>query len=137
MKISRDFIITTLLVVLVIALLLFIFFGCFSYNKVEHFDTSEKKEDEKEEFEEAAPSFDLTPKEKELFQDLRENKLSTEQITDLVKGGILTEQLVEKFLNQLDSSAEEIKADTKEAMSTPEVEGFASGGGMNYACAGF
>lgn len=45
----------------------------------------------------------LTAKEKELFEDLRANKLNDKEIHDMVKSGELTENTIEKFLANLDS----------------------------------
>lgn len=70
----------------------------------------------------------LTPKEKELFEDLKNNRLSEAEITTLVQNNILNEQLVEKFLNKLVPSDD---AEDKDV-----IEGFASVGNT-YACASF
>lgn len=80
----------------------------------------------------ASPS--LTDKENELFQDLKENKLSTEQITDLVKGGVLNERLVEKFLSELNAHVDDNtpKASGISALPVEKdesgIEGFTCGG---------
>lgn len=57
---------------------------------------------------------DMTKKEQELFEDLKNNKLSDKEITNLVKTGILNEVLVEKFLAKLDATAAELKLEDAE-----------------------
>jgi 6-phosphogluconate dehydrogenase (decarboxylating) len=89
----------TLLIVAVVLVLLivgFTFFGCACKR---HF-FREGFEDVKTETEEVS-SKDMTEKEKELFENLKENKLSDVEINKLVKAGVLTDQLVEKFLEKL------------------------------------
>jgi hypothetical protein len=49
----------------------------------------------------ASASF-LTEKELELFQDLKHNRLSDEDIKQLIKDGVLTDILIEKFLKRID-----------------------------------
>jgi hypothetical protein len=147
MKLNRNAVLITLAVLLLVGLIIFVIYGCFSSN-VENFEDKEDKKEEKKESSGGAAS-DLTPKEQELFQDLKDNKLSTEQITELVKGGILTEALVEKFLNQLDASIEDVSEkatapvkDKKEDFADEEetkedfIEGFSSVS-PSYACATF
>lgn len=85
----------------------------------------------------------MTPKEQELFEDLKNNKLSEKEIMSLVKSGILNEVLVEKFLAKLDASAAEIREEDAQlqetvplsgdkaasaAKSDAAIEGFCSGG---------
>ena len=119
------------IVILLMLITLFLFFGCVQIQfTTEHFAATNEKDDETND--------DMTQKEKELFEDLKDNKLSTEEITDLVKGGVLTEKLVEKFLAQLNVQIEDEVATKKEsktskAKSSDEdtddttVEGFMSG----------
>lgn len=52
---------------------------------------------------------EMNKKEQELFEDLKNNKLSDKDITNLVKTGILNEALVEKFLAKLDATAADLK----------------------------
>lgn len=85
----------------------------------------------------------MTPKEQELFEDLKNNKLSEKEIMSLVKSGILNEVLVEKFLAKLDASAAEIRSEDAQLQETvplsgdkaasaakadAAIEGFCSGG---------
>lgn len=87
-------------------------------------------------------SADLSKKEQELFEDLKNNKLSEKEVMNLVKTGILNEALVEKFLAKLDATAEDLAAEdaqmrtesktgsgSKTAAHDDEViEGFSSDG---------
>lgn len=134
---KRATILITLSLVLVIAILGFTFFGCSCWRKpfgVEGFtDDTKVKEDTKktEEVSVSDPNLPLSPQEKELFEDLKNNRLSEDDIKTLVENNVLNEKLVEKFLNKLvpaDGSAEEEKEDF--------VEGFTSVGNT-FACASF
>lgn len=70
----------------------------------------------------------LNTKEQELFDNLTKNRLSDKEIEKLVRAGILTENLVEKFLSKLDKDADPV---TKPDLGG--LEGFASG--PRYAAA--
>lgn len=127
--------------ILVFAIIGFTFFGCSCMRKpmaIEGFKTgaaassststatsASKDSDDDDDNTSAQP---LTPKEKELFEDLKNNRLSEAEITTLVQNNILNEQLVEKFLNKLVPSDD---AEDKDV-----IEGFASVGNT-YACAAF
>lgn len=63
----------------------------------------------------SAPSFnepippttsDLTPKEQQLFNAFLEKRITDDKIQELIESGILTEQLVEKFLAMIDDLPE-------------------------------
>lgn len=63
----------------------------------------------------------LTTKEKELFEDLKENKLSQDDIKRLIIDGTLTDNIINKFLKRIDfpplvkkDKKEEIKEDFKD-----------------------
>jgi FtsZ-interacting cell division protein ZipA len=112
-----------LVLVLIIALIAFLMFGCINITyTVEDFKdmaASKKDKDVDDDDEDDVPSIgsrkdvgdaSLTAKEKELFEDLKNNKLSTDEITDLVKGGVLTEKLVERFLSQLNAQVDDVPA---------------------------
>lgn len=125
-------------VVLVFAIIGFTFFGCTCTRKpmmAEGFETAASKPaatttpaaTATSDDEDDAPAKPLTPKEKELFEDLKNNRLSEDEIKTLVQNNILNEQLVEKFLDKLVPS----DADDKDV-----VEGFTSVGNT-YACASF
>lgn len=123
--------------VLVFAILAFTFFGCTCKRKIfsEGFETaatpaapptaapSAAKDDAEEDDSTTKP---LTPKEKELFEDLKNNRLSEDEIKTLVQNNILNEQLVEKFLDKL----------VPEDGDNNVVEGFTSVGN-SFACASF
>lgn len=120
-----NIVIIALLVILIASL----WMGCTKIQwSVENFAGSE----------ETAETFGMTEKEKELFEDLKDNKLSTQEITDLVKGGVLTEKLVEKFLAELSTQVDDspiekmaVKSETVDTFANPEseapVEGFMNG----------
>lgn len=139
---KRGTILITLSVVLVVAILAFTFFGCACWRK--HFgmegfaDAPEKKptpkaEEHTPETKPKTPVVDknapLTPQEKELFEDLKNNRLSEEDIKTLVENNVLNEKLVEKFLDKL-APADGTEHDKE------EIEGFTSVGNT-FACAAF
>jgi hypothetical protein len=45
---------------------------------------------------------DLTTNERELFEDLKQNKLTNDDVKRLIEEGVLTELLINKFLKKLD-----------------------------------
>jgi hypothetical protein len=51
-------------------------------------------------------SADLTPKEKQLFDAFLSKRITDDKIHELIESGILTEQLVEKFLSMVDNLPE-------------------------------
>jgi len=51
-------------------------------------------------------SSDLSTKEKQLFDAFLEKRITDEKIQELIESGILTEQLVEKFLSMIDDLPE-------------------------------
>lgn len=113
MKLSVNAVIVGLTVLLVVGLIFVVIYGCMSFNVLtqEHF-SSKTEEDNKNEDEDIATS-ELTNREKELFEDLKNNKLSTEQIGELVSEGVLTEKLVEKFLNELNITPDDTPSTAK------------------------
>ena len=72
----------------------------------------------------------LNASEQELFEDLTQNRLSEKEIQKLVSAGILTENLVEKFLAKLENA----DASTSKEV---EVEGFAASEQMFSPASGF
>lgn len=72
---------------LLVLIALFVLFGC-SCRRFEGFETEE-----------------LTAKERELFEDLKQNKLTDKEMGDLVKSGILNEKLINKFLTKIESES--------------------------------
>ncbi len=80
-------------------IVVFLFLGCSCKGPaMENFEVDEEFEGDG----------DLSQRELELFNDLKENKLSTEEITELVKGGVINEKLVEKFLQKIDQNLEDV-----------------------------
>lgn len=128
---------------IIIALLLAIlfvtlFYGCKCRGDFEGFE-----EDEDTGVSDAKLS-ELTPKERELFQSLVENQLDDKQIEDMVKNDVITEKLVEKFLNVLASDSaipkdvvtaamdaakdtQANKADKADKAPVPKIEAFSPG----------
>jgi len=92
---DRKVILLSMSLMLFVSIILFLYFGCTCTKAgIERFEVNPSSIDKS----------DLSSKEQELFQDLITNKLSTEQITELVKGGVLTQNMVEKFLDKLDAN---------------------------------
>lgn len=67
-------------------------------------------------------TFALSAKEKELFEDLKANKLNKNQVETLINAGILNNQVFEKFLNILGQTEAAATVGKKDA-----VEGFTCG----------
>jgi len=57
----------------------------------------------------------LTKQEQELFDQITENKIPSNDLEKLIRAGVLTENMVEKFLNQMDK------------LNAEKIEGFCSG----------
>ncbi len=114
---NRTIIILVVVGVLLLSVIGFTYMGC-SCKRMqwENFEDAKSKEEP----DTPVSAGDLSAKEKELFENLKENKLSDDEINKLVKAKVLTEDLVEKFLEKL---------------QTDEVtEGFANVG-PKYGCA--
>jgi hypothetical protein len=89
---------------------------------VEYFEdaAAEEKEEEKE------PTFKgMTSAETELFEDLKQNKLSDADIKKLIVDGKLTDTLVNKFIKNLDIPALVKKTDTVKEDFADAVKPFA------------
>jgi PBP1b-binding outer membrane lipoprotein LpoB len=93
---NRTTIILVVVGVLLLSVLGFTYMGC-SCKRLENFEDAKKESDEVV----STKPADLSAKEKELFENLKENKLSDDEINKLVKAKVLTEDLVEKFLEKL------------------------------------
>lgn len=48
-------------------------------------------------------NYNLTTQEKELFDQITKNMLSTSELDKLIQAGVLTDKLIEKFLKQIDT----------------------------------
>ena len=105
----------TVIVVLSLALVVFVIisasYGC-SFNMFEKFEDVEhedehddKKQAEKETAHPSkkAEATGLTPKEKEMFENIRNGNLTDEDIQKFISDGRLTEKMVEKFLEHIDA----------------------------------
>lgn len=68
---------------------------------------------------------ELSKSETELFEDLKNNRLSENEVMKLVKNGILNESLVEKFLARLDSTAAELAAEDARLRAETAAKGAA------------
>lgn len=103
-KNGSDIIITIISIGLVVCILSFLFLGCFCFRKpifTENFVVSDKNE-ESPIFKSDKPGDSaLSPSEKELFEDLKNNKVSDKEINSLIQKGTLNEGLIEKMLSQL------------------------------------
>jgi len=64
----------------------------------------------------------LTPREEELFEDLSNNRLSESDIENLVNSGVINDNLISKFLHQLDADTVRDKFEdaTEQANKTAE-----------------
>jgi len=62
----------------------------------------------------------LNEEEQELFEQITKNLISGKELEKLIKAGVLTENMIEKFLNQIDLTN---NVDGVE----PEIEGFCAG----------
>lgn len=84
---------------------------------------------------------DFSKREMDLFEDLKNNKLSEKDIVNLVKTGVLNEALVEKFLSKLDSTAaqlaledEKLRGDLKRAPTSLANDDAAAAGAVEGFC---
>ena len=59
----------------------------------------------------------LTPREQELFEDLSNNRLEEDEIMKLVNSGVINDNLITKFLHQLNPAA--VKEKFEEAATAP------------------
>lgn len=64
------------------------------------------------------PKKEMTKKDTELFKAIVNEKFSTQELEKLVKAGILTENTIEKFLNEMEESKEPLEG------SGETIEGF-------------
>lgn len=63
----------------------------------------------------------LNKKEAELFEAIRSNQMSNEDLEKLVKAGVVTENMIERFLAKMDTESSD------EKIEEPVVEGFSCG----------
>jgi len=66
----------------------------------------------------------LSKKETELFEAISNNKITNDDLEKLVKAGVVTEKMIERFLAKMD---DENKESTEEETEAPVVEGFSCG----------
>jgi hypothetical protein len=94
---SRQVLLTIIGIMLLLSIVAFVWIGCYKGSVIH-----EGFEDVK-----------LKPKERELFEDLKNDKIPKEEMVKLIKAGILNEQLIDKFLKNLDSSATQLHEQDK------------------------
>lgn len=104
--------------ILALAIILFVYLGCACRKPWEGFEDGQATKPDVASkpvaADAAAPSeSNLTPKEKELFEDLKENRITDQRLSELIKNGTINEKVVTKFLNQLTSSADAAAAPAK------------------------
>lgn len=127
MQLTQDKVLLLIALLVISGLCVYIFFTCRC--NVEKFENGDEEE---EEFADSADA-DLNAKERQLFNDLKSGKLSDEEIQEFISNGELTEKMVEKFLQQIDTQGDDDDED-KPAAAKPaanaaaeEVEGFEGG----------
>lgn len=115
---------------LVLMLIFNIVYGCKYPSFTERFEDKvmteaseepKKKEPTKEEVvvpPKEEPKKEMTKKDTELFKAIVNEKFSTQELEKLVKAGILTEDTIEKFLNEMEEAKEPLEG------SSETIEGF-------------
>jgi hypothetical protein len=101
---QKNVVITILTIALLVLVLVTIGFGC-SF-KMENFEDSAMEPEDAEEAEEVPPTkapSALTPKEKEMFENIKNGTLTDEDIQKFIAEGKLTEKMVEKFLEHVEA----------------------------------
>lgn len=115
-------------VALLVAILLFVYLGCACRKPWEGFQDAQQatKPSAAKHDDTAVPTaMPLTAKEKELFEDLKENRITDQRLSELIKNGTINEKVVTKFLNQLTSdAAAAAPASTKPAPTAAAPETF-------------
>lgn len=110
---QKNVVITILTIALLVLVIVTIGYGC-SF-KMENFEDGAMETEDAEDTEEEvgqptkgkpvkAPSA-LTPKEKEMFENIKNGTLTDEDIQKFIAEGKLTEKMVEKFLEHVDVPA--------------------------------
>lgn len=117
---SRETILLIICVVLFLALIFMVVFGC-RCTYAEGFDTGVPKESLKSSDSDSGNEKQLTKHEQELFNDLKNNNLGDNHVQKLIDQGVLTEELVEKFLAKLDSTNKEAFTDIDEETKKNDV----------------
>jgi|APGre2960657373_1045057.scaffolds.fasta_scaffold01749_5 hypothetical protein len=103
---QTDIILWIVSIVLLALTVYFLYRGC-SCPKLEAFENA------------SAAKKELTKDELSLFEDLKADKYSAKEIDDLVTKGVIDQQLVEKFLANIDSFEAEAEA---EAEAEPDAD---------------
>lgn len=114
---QKNVVVTILSIVLLVLVLVTIGYGCsFKFEGFEDGHKAEDEEDEEDEEEEKKPAARaspasparteptaLTPKEKEMFENIKNGTLTDKDIQTFIAEGKLTEKMVEKFLEHIDA----------------------------------
>jgi len=136
---AQTILLTAICIGLLIFVLLFLAFGCVCIKpnpvalKVEGFENAEDAEEKKVFETDHGKETALTELERELFEDLKTNKLKDKDINELIKSGTLNEETIEKFLMALNTNVSFGKAmKGAGANDRPEVEGFEVGGNVRW-----
>ena len=115
---------------LVLMLIFNIVYGCKYPSFTERFEdkvmTEASEESKKKEAEpkkdatpvKEEPKKEMTKKDTELFKAIVNEKFSTQELEKLVKAGILTEDTIEKFLNEMEDAKKPLEG------SSETIEGF-------------
>lgn len=69
----------------------------------------EKKEEEEQETETKANKETLSKKEMELFEAIKTDKMSEEELNKLVSSGVVNEDMIEKFLKNMDDDSDVVE----------------------------
>ena len=123
---NGDLLLTLISIGLVFSIFVFLFFGCLCkrpFQKqgpfVETFEVEKGADKEKSILKSDGSNDGLTQKEKELFEDLRNNKLKDKEINELIQGGTLNETVLEKFMAALNTNLQ-----VQSAMKSAATETF-------------
>jgi len=102
---TRNTVLIIIAVILICLTAIFLYRGCFCRAYTQESFANEDME--------------MNEEEEELFQDLKANKYSAEEIDDMVAKGVIDQNLVEKFLSKLDTF-EAIEDEESEPEPEPE-----------------
>lgn len=103
MEFDRNTLLLIGAAVIVMVLLVVTMIGCRRCKKVEGFASDSEESDSTEKEAEDIITKLLTPKEREMFTKLKGNALDDKEIDRLIGSGALTPELMEKFLDILES----------------------------------
>ena len=70
-------------------------------NRNRYRDYDDADDDEEDDIEDFENNSDMTPRDKKLYDAIKKGKLSDQEIQDLIDSDVITENLVEKFLHNV------------------------------------